>query len=803
MWLGSLLGSLLAVAEHFLRLDSPVALLLQEKWHVLWPSKISGDVGAYSIALVALCVSVAAIALPTVLMWFWRFARSWWAGIASMTTPISALGTFALLNYGSIRPGLTGVAGLTLIATLFALEYRRQAQPAQTLSGDLKLKIPISRASASESRWEAHTSDDPINDWSDDIIGRIAVVELLAEHALRLHTPIVALNGGLGDGKSSVLNLLRKAVEGQAIVISFRAWLPGSETTLATDLFRDITTECKRYVYVPQLRKTALAFARTVSGSVSQLGGLKELIPAQSQREEIEELHGALLRIPRPILVLLDEIDRMQRDELLVLLKILRGASSIKNVTFICAFSEESVKIELNKGGQLSDDYLEKFFPISVRLTQPTTEIVGRCFRVRLQQRLLEQKWFRTDQDATEFETALDNVWTDSLDKVLTNLRKAGMLLNDIIASGQPIAGEVNPLDLVMIEAIRRFSPQIYQRVRTSARYLVGTPTNPYFSEEKDKNEFFKNMTSQIGQTHEADAIRILLCWLFPEYAKASGASIWSSVRRPRNDGLADSDKRICSESYFQIYFRAAVPEEMFSNAESEELILNLNEAGTDGAVETVFKTQLESIPTDHPKRADFLWRLVRIVGRLNDATAEWLAYAVAKHADEYQYDIVNLGQGAYAQNIVFAVAQKLSATPTIQRVLGGAMIRASHDRFSVRLLDGIENPSRNRILTDFSHVNTPGLKGSFARRMRDRYGPLAVVDLSKSDWFAFRNWVEASDDDRNFEQDFWRRFIGRSRKRLAQAINVIYPGGIAWSDPPRPIVDQLFPIKEIMETNR
>jgi len=111
------------------------------------------------------------------------------------------------------------------------------------------------------SRWKASAGDDPIKDWADDIIGRTAIVEVLANHALRLRTPIVALHGCFGDGKTSVLNLLRNAVEGQAIVVSFSAWLPASETTFAADLFNNIATECRKYVKIPQLRKRSRAFA--------------------------------------------------------------------------------------------------------------------------------------------------------------------------------------------------------------------------------------------------------------------------------------------------------------------------------------------------------------------------------------------------------------------------------------------------------------------------------------------------------------------------------------------------------------
>jgi len=46
-------------------------------------------------------------------------------------------------------------------------------------------------------------------------------------------------------------------------------------------------------------------------------------------------------------------------------------------------------------------------------------------------------------------------------------------------------------------------------------------------------------------------------------------------------------------------------------------------------------------------------------------------------------------------------------------------------------------------------------------------------------------------------EQAYWRAFIGSSRKRLAQAAGVIYPGFI-WDGDPNPLVDSLFPIAEI-----
>lgn len=130
------------------------------------------------------------------------------------------------------------------------------------------------------------------------------------------------------------------------------------------------------------------------------LAGLKELLPAQSQREEVQELREALSRVPVPILVLLDELDRVHKEELLVLLKLLRGATSIPTITFVCAFSEQEIMKELSKDGDISHEYLEKFFPVSVSLSPPDAGMLGACFQIKLKSGFEKQGWCGTGGDA-------------------------------------------------------------------------------------------------------------------------------------------------------------------------------------------------------------------------------------------------------------------------------------------------------------------------------------------------------------------------------------------------------------------
>jgi len=809
VWLGCVLGGLVAIGFHVLLVDSRAAPFLLQQWSTLSQHTTFDGFRAYGRELVALGTGLAALVALSVSMQIASYIRSWWAGITSVTTVIAACGTIGLIQYEAQYPKRTIAAAFVSLAIVLGTEcWRQLSEPHKASKRQLKLNVPVGTGNVSvEKRWQAPSSDDPIATWDEDLVGRAAVVELLAEHTFSTRTPIIALHGSLGDGKSSVLNLLRKAVEGKAIVVSFSAWLPGSEATFATDLFRDIANECRKYVHVPQLRKRLLTYARTVSGSVAFLKGLREVLPVGSQREEVEELRQVFSRVPLPILVLLDEIDRMQKEELVVLLKILRGASSIPNVTFVCAFSEEEIKRELSKDGKLSYDYLEKFFPVSVNLSPPNPEILGTLFQDRLKRVFAEQNWFRTEEGASDFAKGLGRIWEDSLSRVCTNFRKAGLLLNDILTSARPITAEVNPLDLTAIEATRRFYPEIYHLVRTNPGSLTYAQNSwakgQYLPEDvrkKESKNFFEALDKVIAESKDPKAIQSLLSWLFPEYASANEErTFFYSFERPTSEEIAEDDKRVCSPDYFPIYFRAALPEAMFSNAELERIVSDLNGSQTETGAKEVFDCTLHSIPPKHPKREDFLWKLSRRMDRLSDGTAEQLAYAVADRAADYMYDVMNLGEASRALNLVFAAAQKVAGTPDVQRVLEGAMKRSSDDTFAKRILEYTDQ-KRNRILTDFSHVDVDKLKQKFIDRMRLRYGAdrdFINTNIVQCDRHAFWLWVKNSPQDRENAQGFWRRYISGSRKRLAQVINVIYPGGVVWSENPIPILDELFPTAE------
>jgi hypothetical protein len=236
-----------------------------------------------------------------------------------------------------------------------------------------------------------------------------------------------------------------------------------------------------------------------------------------------------------------------------------------------------------------------------------------------------------------------------------------------------------------------------------------GWTKGEYLLEDEKKRrheECVRKLDEEIDKSNQPRVIRSLLSWIFPQYERSSkqSTSRYSYVRGTSRE-VADVEKRICSFDYFPVYFRAAVPDEMFSNAELDRIISALNTAKTDTDARNAFPRALDSIPLKNPKREDFMRKLIQASDALNNHSAESLAYAVAERAGDYTYDMFHVGEAARAVNLVFTIVQKLSATSAAQRILTGSIARASDDTFAERILKFTENKDRNQILVDFSNI--------------------------------------------------------------------------------------------------
>lgn len=767
------------------------------------PAKRFDDPGRYVPFLLtggAAVVLIVIIRLPRLVR---RGATSWFLGVTSGLKVISFTAMlFALsLRRFSIWDRLLADLTVVFVALLGAYALRCLAIYNQSrIPHEADIRVPLRRTIT---EWTA-VSDEPISSWAEDALGRESVVDALTTKILISRAPIIALFGDFGSGKTSTLNLLREHLRGRTVTISFNTWLPGSQETLTSYLMADIASECQKKYMVPGLRRSTTQLANALAETVSWLKGLPELFTTRTQKDDIEDLGAALRRLPKRVVVLLDELDRMEATELRPLLKVIRGISDLPNLTFVCAAERETL-INTVRGSVNDQSYLyfEKFFPVAIQLPKISDTDLRKAGVQRLSSALKSRSWFDTEAEEQSFEEKIGKIWDDLIAPSCRTLRAIGLLANDVGVAAAPLRREVDPIDLVLIELLSRFKRSVYEIVARNSVVLTGGP-GPFrggsYRTDEDKKTLSKRFMDDLEKASESPEqayyLKGILSELFPLFTEIEGQKSWQF--RGADIKRDSAEKRISDPDMFSTYFRHELPSAIFSSVDLENLARR-SEQLPSAEQGDLFLEELRSMEKGSLRRDDFLRKVAESVATLKLQVARSWTIAAVHASNEVTYDIFTaFGESGHIVRMIIRFALRLGKAEHAS-FLSECMEIASDDTLAFRILTTLTDPNSDANLS----VSFAQLYPTFTRRMRSRYGrdvDIAKVDMSTSDPRAFDFWgspdlerygVKVDPQDREIQQDFWKRYIGQSKGRLIKTFNeLLMPASWAYSSDPTPSVE-------------
>ena len=233
-------------------------------------------------------------------------------------------------------------------------------------------------------------SDDPVSSPAEDLFSRVAYAERIAKATRELSTQvdsaIVALEGPAGSGKTSMLNFVRVMLTrtNSFKVVAFNPWIANDLSSLIMDFFTTLGSTMPG-ARSRRLRRRLVRYAKKTApllGTVSVAGvkvnaeQIVEMFAGDSPIATLrDKLTGALQRLDVPVLVTIDDIDRLQANELILIAKLMRLVGRLPNVYYLVCFNERSV-VSIVAGALPGDDteqrarlYLEK--TVQIRFNMP------------------------------------------------------------------------------------------------------------------------------------------------------------------------------------------------------------------------------------------------------------------------------------------------------------------------------------------------------------------------------------------------------------------------------------------------
>lgn len=419
---------------------------------------------------------------------------------------------------------------------------------------------------------EAYVSDAPILDPENDRFRRWPFAKRIAETVAARGDPssiVIAIYGGWGEGKTTVLNFIESALSKtpNTVCVRYNPWRFGGEDQMLGSFFRTLGATLGRSLSTPG-QKIASALEQysdvlALAGKSGEaLGKLAKRMAKTDLGELKDHIDGILRDQDKRIVVLIDDIDRLDRSEVFAVFRLVKLSAGFPNVAYILAFDKAIVAASLGERFAEGDvaaggSFLEKIIQVPLDLPGVDSASMRKLTFHCLNEALRGSGMELTEQQIREFGQS----YTNGLEPLLRTPRMCKRYGNALSFALPILKDEVNPVDLMLIEGIRVLRPELYTLLRNNKEALL--PSYAGFRGLGDDRGDDERLASFVESTLRGvdeetwTGMHQVLCALFPGVGHVFGGS----EHGPDCHEEWYKQKRVCSQEYFDRYFRYAIPE--------------------------------------------------------------------------------------------------------------------------------------------------------------------------------------------------------------------------------------------------
>ncbi|MFC2006010.1 P-loop NTPase fold protein [Chloroflexota bacterium] len=492
-----------------------------------------------------------------------------------------------------------------------------------------------------------YVSDRPVSDPnSEDELKRWPFAQRVAQTIASSKDPssiVIGICGVWGEGKTSVLNFIDKELENSSTVVcvKFNPWRFTDEVHLLRYFFQtladalgksefskkeEIGKALQKYGGILSSLSVNVAGLQLSPGKVaSELGKNLSFSQLSDTRDRIEKI---LKSEGKRIVILMDDIDRLDRTEVQTIFKLLKLSADFSNTAYLLAYDPVMVAASLGEKYSSGDkeagfQFLEKI--VQIPLNIPIADQLSlRKICLEVVDQALKGAEIELSQEQVQ---AFVRHFTVGLEVRLKTPRIGKLYANALAFSLPILKNEVHPVDLMLIEGIRIFYPKLYAAIKNNPEVFLGTIMDSPNKEQAKQRSLVKINEGLIGlKEDETEAAKDLLQELFPRLKAVLGNTSYG----PDWDETWAKQQRISSKHYFGRYFSYAVPEGDISDQELEYLIQKI-----DTEPVSVIATDIQKLVGD--RNADvFILKLRQKVKEFPSGISQNLALALGEVGDMF-----------------------------------------------------------------------------------------------------------------------------------------------------------------------
>ena len=302
------------------------------------------------------------------------------------------------------------------------------------------------------------SKDKDIFDFQNDISKIEAIISELDRHK----TWSLAITAQWGAGKTSFMNLVieklrenRRELE----IIYFNPRASKSIDTIQTDFFSRLTGILSKYdSRCSSTMKNYMSSLQLIDnrGVIEKAVSFYRIWNKENLRERIKKTIGS---IQKRVLVIIDDFDRLSKEEILEVLKLIDNNAVFPNLIFLTAYDKGQLNKHFEENSSSSDaHFVDKFFNLEFLVPQRPYVYISRFIEDELCEKL---------DSETEREN-FGRVLSDRVDKFqayLPTLRDAKRFINQFLQDYKLVQGDVIIEEFLLIQLIKYKYPDEYKRI--------------------------------------------------------------------------------------------------------------------------------------------------------------------------------------------------------------------------------------------------------------------------------------------------------------------------------------------------
>lgn len=335
--------------------------------------------------------------------------------------------------------------------------------------------------------------DDP------DLLNRLDFANHLANILLLNHDDdclTVSLEAAWGYGKTSVINLIKGALnekEHLPIIIEYNPWLAGQPESLIQDFLLQFSSQLNikdKSEAALKASKELIAYsslfsaAKLVPGTepwasiiekvFSKFGSATKKIAELKKLDLLgrkKEVEQAIKKINYPIVVIIDDIDRLTPIETFQVLRLVKAVADFSGTSFLLAFDPNYLVSVLDKNNIVnSSEYINKIVQLRVPLPVISERGINEIASAELEK--LSDKpltdRFESDQERLSW------IYQNYFKQLIKNPRELKRFFNHLRFVLEQIEGQVCFSDLFALSLVATKSNSVYEHIKNTPEAYIG-----------------------------------------------------------------------------------------------------------------------------------------------------------------------------------------------------------------------------------------------------------------------------------------------------------------------------------------